>query len=76
MTAGIAAGLAEGRPMLEAVRLGAAAGALNVTRRGLATGTADAIERFVKYVEITPFTEDPDTRGLARVTPTARGGSD
>jgi 1-phosphofructokinase len=71
MTAGIAAGLAQGRPMLEAVRLGAAAGSLNVTRRGLATGTADAIERFVKYVEITPFVEDGDNGGLVRATRTA-----
>jgi 1-phosphofructokinase len=76
MTAGIAAGLARGRPMLEAVRLGAAAGALNATRRGLATGTADAIERFVKYVEITPFVDDRDDRGLVRATPAARGRSD
>jgi 1-phosphofructokinase len=60
MTAGIAAGLAEGRPILEAVRLGAAAGALNVARRGLATGTADAIERFVKYVDISPYGQDGD----------------
>jgi 1-phosphofructokinase len=76
MTAGIAAGLAQGRPMLEAVRLGAAAGALNVTRRGLATGTADAIERFVKYVEITPFTEEDGAQRLARPMSAARERSD
>lgn len=62
MTAGIAAGVAQGRPLLECVRLGAAAGALNVTRRGLATGTADAIERFVKYVEISPNPEEHGRR--------------
>ena len=69
MTAGIAAGLARGLPVLEAVRLGAAAGALNVTRRGLATGTNDAIERFVKYVEISPYGDGRSDRGLAGATP-------
>jgi 1-phosphofructokinase len=73
MTAGIAAGLAQDRPLLEAVRLGAAAGALNVTRRGLATGTGDAIERFVKYIEISPYGEQRSGRGLVEATPTVGG---
>ncbi|MCA1846161.1 MAG: PfkB family carbohydrate kinase, partial [Actinobacteria bacterium] len=38
MTAGVAAGLARGLDLLDALRLGAAAAGLNVTRRGLATG--------------------------------------
>jgi 1-phosphofructokinase len=76
MTAGIAAGLAQGRPVVEAVRLGAAAGALNATRRGLATGTNDAIERFVKYVEISPYAEGRGDRGLAGATPGARFPTD
>jgi 1-phosphofructokinase len=57
MTAGIAAGLAQGRPILEAIRLGAAAGALNATRRGLATGTPEAIQHFVEQVHVTPYRE-------------------
>lgn len=52
MTAGIAVGLGRGLPVLDAVRLGAAAGALNVTRRGLGTGSRDQIERFSDQVQI------------------------
>ncbi|WP_136518186.1 1-phosphofructokinase family hexose kinase [Cellulomonas telluris] len=52
MTAGIAVGLARGLDLVAAVRLGASAGALNVTRRGLGTGHRDHIERFVDRVEV------------------------
>lgn len=52
MTAGIAVGLARGLPVNDAVRLGAAAGALNVTRRGLGTGRRDQIERFAEQIGI------------------------
>lgn len=55
MTAGIAVGLARGLSLAEAARLGAAAGALNVTRRGLGTGRGDQIERFTAEVEVTPL---------------------
>ncbi|WP_345216731.1 PfkB family carbohydrate kinase [Georgenia halophila] len=51
MTAGIAVALANGADLLEAVRLGAAAGALNVTRRGLGTGRRDQIEAFAERVK-------------------------
>src|SRR5690606_37254980 len=57
MTAGIAVGLGRGLEVTDAVRLGAAAGALNVTRRGLGTGRRDQIERFAERVSIT----DADT---------------
>ncbi|MDQ2624594.1 MAG: PfkB family carbohydrate kinase, partial [Actinomycetota bacterium] len=50
MTAGVAVGLARGMDLLDAVRLGSAAGALNVTRRGLGTGRRDQIERFAPHV--------------------------
>jgi 1-phosphofructokinase len=52
MTAGIAVGLARGLDLPDAVRLGAAAGALNVTRRGLGTGHRDQIERFAQRVSV------------------------
>ncbi|WP_448058921.1 1-phosphofructokinase family hexose kinase [Cellulomonas hominis] len=50
MTAGIAVGLGRGMDLGEAVRLGAAAGSLNVTRRGLGTGRREQIERFAAQV--------------------------
>ena len=56
LTAGIAAGLARGHDLTDALRFGAAAGAINVTRKGLATGTRDEIERLADHVEIQPFT--------------------
>ncbi|MFP5347309.1 MAG: 1-phosphofructokinase family hexose kinase [Actinomycetes bacterium] len=52
MTAGIAAGLARGLAFPEALRLGAAAGAVNVTRLGLATGQRDVIDRLVERVAV------------------------
>jgi 1-phosphofructokinase len=54
MTAGVSAGLARGLPIEEALRLGAAAGGLNVTRRGLATGDRREIERLANHVELRP----------------------
>ena len=51
-TAGMAAALAMGRPFEHALRLGAAAGSLNVTRRGLGTGERDEIERLAEHVEV------------------------
>ena len=42
-----------GLDMLEALRLGTAAGALNATRRGLGTGTRQEIERLAAHVTIT-----------------------
>lgn len=54
MTAGIAVGLGRGMALSDAVRLGAAAGALNVTRRGLGTGRRDHIERFAQEVVVRP----------------------
>jgi 1-phosphofructokinase len=52
MTAGVAATLARGGSLTEAVRTGAAAGALNVTRHGLGTGNVDTIAKFAKRVEL------------------------
>jgi len=50
MFAATGVGLARGMDMIEALRLGMAAGALNATRRGLGTGTRDEIERLATHV--------------------------
>ncbi|MDX6645839.1 MAG: 1-phosphofructokinase [Miltoncostaeaceae bacterium] len=52
MTAALAAGMAHGVELSEALRLAAVAGALNVTRLGLGTGDRDAIERLRDKVKI------------------------
>lgn len=52
VTAGIAVALARGCSLPDAVRLGTAAGTLNVTRRGLASGSRREIERLVRNVEL------------------------
>jgi fructose-1-phosphate kinase PfkB-like protein len=55
LTAGIAAGLARGADMEDALRLGAAAGALNVTRRGLGTGSRHDIENMARLIQVHPL---------------------
>jgi 1-phosphofructokinase len=52
MTAGLAAGLANGASAEQILRLGAAAGCLNATRHGLGTGTRSEIERLAGHVEL------------------------
>jgi 1-phosphofructokinase len=52
VTAGIASALARQRSLAEAVRLGTAAGTLNVTRRGLASGSRREIELLVPHIEM------------------------
>jgi 1-phosphofructokinase len=54
MTAGVSAVLARGGDIAEAVRTGAAAGALNVTRHGLGSGRADAIKNMIGHIELRP----------------------
>ena len=54
MTAGVAAVLAGGGETELAIRTGAAAGALNVTRHGLGTGRPDAIRGLVDRVHLAP----------------------
>lgn len=58
MTAGIAVAVGRGLAMTEAARLGAAAGALNVTRRGLGTGHREQIERFAEQISVNDVDED------------------
>lgn len=52
MTAGIASPLARGAKPVDTVRFGAAAGALNVTRRGLGTGRRWQVEELSRRVEL------------------------
>ena len=52
MTAGIAVGLGRGMAIEDALRLGAAAGTLNVARRGLGSGRREQIERLAAKIEI------------------------
>lgn len=55
MTAGIAASLAYGDSVADAIRTGAAAGALNVTRHGLGTGQQDAVAQIKDRVRLLPI---------------------
>ncbi|HEX5510165.1 MAG TPA: PfkB family carbohydrate kinase [Actinomycetales bacterium] len=57
MTAAIAAALARKAPFDDAIRLGVAAGAANVTRRGLATGHRPVIEQLAARVELRELEE-------------------
>ncbi|WP_422647024.1 PfkB family carbohydrate kinase [Actinoalloteichus caeruleus] len=57
MTAGLAAGIARGGSVMDAIALGAAAGAVNVTRRGLGTGSDEAILAVSDLVRIRPVEE-------------------
>ncbi len=66
MTAGLAAGLARGLTWDEAARLGAAAGSLNVTRRGLATGDLREIERLADHIELRVLERDGTSESPAR----------
>lgn len=52
LTAGVTAATARGDGLLDAIRLGAAAGALNVTRHGLGTGDGEAIEKLRELVTV------------------------
>jgi 1-phosphofructokinase len=65
MTAGVAASLAYGESVADAVRTGAAAGTLNVTRHGLGTGHPDAVAHLRERVRLVPIrtTRDGQPRG-------------
>jgi 1-phosphofructokinase len=56
MTAGVVASLVRGDPIREALRIGAACGALNVVRRGLGTGGEEAIRTLAERVELVEWT--------------------
>jgi len=59
MFAATGVGLARGMDMLESLRLGMAAGALNATRRGLGTGTREEIEHLAEHVTVRPLAPLP-----------------
>lgn len=69
LTAGVAAVLADGGTMHDAVVLGTAAGAQNVTRHGLGTGEAEAIRQLAGLVRIVPFDESGDEEPAQQLTP-------
>jgi 1-phosphofructokinase len=52
VTAGLTAALASGSELIDAVRFGAAAGTLNVTRRGLGSGSRREIELLARHVQL------------------------
>ncbi|MEV8236024.1 PfkB family carbohydrate kinase [Rhodococcus sp. NPDC077669] len=55
MSAGIAAGIAQGMSMPEALRLGGGAGTANVTRRGLGSGRKDLVLGLTESVDVRPY---------------------
>lgn len=67
MIAGVAAALARNESIASAVRAGAAAGALNVTRHGLGTGRAEGITRLATRVRLAPV--DTSHKGGRLATP-------
>ncbi|GAB3030928.1 PfkB family carbohydrate kinase [Parafrigoribacterium mesophilum] len=67
LTAGVAASLATGGSLIDAVTLGAAAGALNVTRHGRGTGDAEAITRLRKLVRVR--TVGSEAESAAKLSP-------
>ncbi|HWR85035.1 MAG TPA: PfkB family carbohydrate kinase [Rhodoglobus sp.] len=61
LTAGVSAALARGADLREAITLGAAAGALNVTRHGLGTGDPGTIEKLRSLVKVRTLDEPVTT---------------
>lgn len=59
LTAGVAATLADGGDITEAVAVGTAAGALNVTRHGLGSGNAETVHKLRQLVKIETRGETP-----------------
>jgi 1-phosphofructokinase len=65
MTAGVAAVLAVGGDVETAIRTGAAAGAVNVTRRGLGTGRADVIATLWERVTLDDIVPGEPARSVS-----------
>jgi fructose-1-phosphate kinase PfkB-like protein len=60
MTGALGVATARSMPVLDGLRLAAAAGAASIVRRGLATGAREVIEAMAPLVEVTPL--DDTTR--------------
>lgn len=60
LTAGVAAGIARGEDVRDAIVTGAAAAALNVTRHGLGTGDPDAIAALRAAVTVREVVDDAE----------------
>ncbi|WP_309108632.1 PfkB family carbohydrate kinase [Arthrobacter sp.] len=69
LTAGMAAVLADHGTLHEAVVLGTAAGAQNVTRHGLGTGEAAAIVELAKLVRIVPLDDTSEEEPAQQMSP-------
>lgn len=71
LTAGVIAALTRDEPLRDAITLGAAAGALNVTRHGLGTGDAGVIESLREKVAVRelPSGDADDREPEGRVSP-------
>jgi 1-phosphofructokinase len=69
MTAGVAAVLASGGDITTAIRTGAAAGAVNVTRHGLGTGRASVIATIWDRVQLSRVDAPSKERGDEHTTP-------
>lgn len=67
LTAGLTAGIIRGETIERAITLGAAAGALNVTRHGLGTGDPGAIEKLRELVTVCTLGDEPE--GASQVSP-------
>ena len=63
MTAAVTVGISRGLTMKKCLALGAAAGALNVTRHGLGTGRRESVEQLASEVEIRPVKPSQRTSG-------------
>ncbi len=66
LTAGVSAALADGASIHDAITLGAAAGALNVTRHGLGTGDPETIQKLRERVTVHRHGDDEPA---ASITP-------
>lgn len=69
LTAGVVTAIVRGETPRQAITLGAAAGALNVTRHGLGTGDSEAIARLREKVTTRPMTKQGDEADTERVSP-------
>ncbi|MDQ4007322.1 MAG: PfkB family carbohydrate kinase [Actinomycetota bacterium] len=55
MTAALASALGRGEEMADALRLAAAAGTSNITRRGLATGQREVVRQLAEHIVVRPL---------------------